>query len=275
MQMPNYSARVRIPPKSAMNSGLSPTGSSLAKVFGRPGSLSRNCSPVTNEILLPLIVTRDVGPFRVTGFRPAVESLERIFNAVHTKEPELFKAIKTAGMLCCRAIRGSTRSYSIHSWGAAIDLYCGSGIVPLGLPLIHQGVLDLYPYFHEEGWYDGSEFRRNDSMHKEVAAQTVAKWQSQKWMSDFKQQAQAILDADKLVLNGYLMKAAILKDGHWWAPARDVARALDNELPADSVAMVKVREAIPALHYKIVKTNDMRVARDRFYITAYPSRGVQ
>jgi hypothetical protein len=273
--MSNYAARVPIPPKSAMNAGLSPTGSSLAKIFGRPGTLSRNCSPVTNEMLLPLLVTRDVGPFRVTGFRPAVESLERIFNKVHTKEPDLFKAIKTAGMTCCRAIRGSTRSYSIHSWGGAIDLFCGSDVVPLGLPLIHQGVLDLYPYFHDEGWYDGSEFTRNDSMHKEVAAQTVAKWQSQKWMSDYHHTAQKILDADKLVLNGYLIQAAILKDGHWWAPARDVARALDNELPADYTAMVKVREAVSTLNYKIVKTNDLRVSHDRFYITAYPSRGVQ
>ncbi len=269
--MKDYTKEVPIPAKSTLNNGLSPCGSSLAAIFGRPGSLTRNCSPITNETLLPLIETRDVGPFRVRGLLPAVHSLERIFNKVETKEPALFKSMKTAGMTCCRLIRGSTRSYSIHSWGGAIDLYTGADIVPLGAPRTDQGVLDLYPYFHEEGWYWGAEFRRNDAMHYEVSSQWVARQKAAKWHGQFQQIAQKILDADKLVLNGFLMNRAVFKEGHWWAPASDVAKALDNELP--SMDMVKVREAIPALHYKIVETNDMRAKSDRFYITAYPSRG--
>lgn len=272
--MSNYSREVPIPARSTLNNGINSCGSSLANIFGRPGRLTVNCSPITNELLLPLIVTRDVGPFRVTGLRPAVESLERIFDRVHSQKPQLFKEIKTAGMTCCRLIRGSSRSYSIHSWGGAIDLYTGDDIVPLGAPRTDLGVLECYSYFHSEGWYWGAAFKRNDAMHYEVSAQWVARQKAAKWHAQYQQVAQSIMDADKLVLNGFLLKNALLKEGHWWAPAKDVAKALDNELPADSVQMVKVREAIVALGYKIVRTNDQRVKTDRFYIAAYPSRGL-
>lgn len=171
-----HARRVAIPPAASMNSGLSPCGASLKNIFGRPGRLTTDCSAVDNDLLRAYLKTADVGPFRVTGLKPAVDSLTRIFTRVYDEKPELHDAIKTAGMLCVRAIRGSTSSFSIHSWGGAIDLYCGAGVVPLGTPQTHRGVLALYPYFHNEGWYWGAAFSRFDAMHFELAAETVARW---------------------------------------------------------------------------------------------------
>ncbi len=172
----NFAARVPIPPDGAMNSGLSPCGNSLMNHFGRPGRLTVNCSDVTNERLKRLLITRDVGPFRVTGLKPAVASLQRIFAKVEERDKALYNSIKTAGMLCCRLIRGSQSTFSIHSWGAAIDLYSGAGVVPLGIPETHLSVLRLYPYFHAEGFYWGAEFRRRDAMHFEVSKETIQRW---------------------------------------------------------------------------------------------------
>lgn len=169
-----------IPPAAAMNSGLSPCGNSLMNHFGVPGPRLVNCSAVTNAKLKSKIITADVGPFNVTGLKPAVASLQRIFAKVQQNDKTLYREIKTAGMLCCRLIRGSKSSYSIHSWGGAIDLYCGAGVVPLGRPVTHLGVLRVYPYFHAEGWYWGAEFSRADAMHFEVSRQLTQEWIAKK-----------------------------------------------------------------------------------------------
>lgn len=174
--MSNYTKRVPIPAASSINSGLSPCGNSLLNHFGRPGPLKTDCSPPTNGKLKAKLVTKSVGPFRVTGLIPAVDSLTRIFAKIKTDDPELYNELKAAGMLCCRLIRGSKTSFSIHSWGAAIDLYCGAGVVPLGTPQTHAGLLKAYPYFHNEGWYWGAEFSRPDGMHFEVSSQKIAEW---------------------------------------------------------------------------------------------------
>jgi hypothetical protein len=71
-------------------------------------------------------VTTDVGPFRVTGLRPAVESLAAIFLKVRRLRPRL----RTAGMMCCRNVRGSSRSISNHAWGTAIDMKIDGELVP-------------------------------------------------------------------------------------------------------------------------------------------------
>lgn len=175
------STKVPRPAAGDVNGGLSPCGTgNMLKLFGPPGTKSENCSPVTNLKVKRNLVTRDVGPFNVTGLAPAVESLERIFAKVKAERPELYDQVRTAGMQCCRLIRGSTTTYSIHSWGCALDLYFGSGVVPLGEPFWHEGVRQLYPYFHAEGWYAGVEFSRCDGMHLEVAAETIKRWEANK-----------------------------------------------------------------------------------------------
>jgi hypothetical protein len=174
--MSKFSDTTAIPPPASINSGLSPTGTILMAHFGIPGPKKTDCSQPTNAKLKKALVTADVGPFNVTGLKPAVASLKEIFAKIEQKDKTLYREIRCAGMLCCRLIRGSTRSYSIHSWGAAIDLYFGSGVVPLGRPLTHVGVLRAYPYFHNAGFYWGAEFKRADAMHFEVSKEKLQEW---------------------------------------------------------------------------------------------------
>lgn len=174
---------VPVPSRDAMNTGLHAAGTlHMLSLLGVPGKPTRNCSSVTNAKLRARLTTRDVGPFSVTGLEPAVASLARIFAEVRVKEPEVYAQVKTAGMTCCRLIRGAKATYSIHSWGAAIDLYFGAGVAPLGQKVTHMGVLKLYKYFHEEGWYWGAAFGRCDAMHFEVARETLREWRRKGWI---------------------------------------------------------------------------------------------
>lgn len=66
-----------------------------------------DCQPVTARRLAPLMVTADVGPFGVTGIAPAVDSLRDILADVQREQPELAGLLGSAGMLCCRQVRGS------------------------------------------------------------------------------------------------------------------------------------------------------------------------
>ena len=125
-----YTERIRIPHPDSVNSGLSPAKqSTMLRVFGAP----RHDKPVngaspTNKKLLKLIETRNVGPFRATGLKLALDSLERIFARVKKEKPELYVLLQSAGMLNVRLVRGSDTNYSNHSWGSAIDFYI-SGIL--------------------------------------------------------------------------------------------------------------------------------------------------
>ena len=80
-------------------------------------------------------------------------------------------------MLCVRSIRHNPSHYSNHSWGTAIDLYFGTGVVPQGICLAHRGNLLLAPIFNKYGWYWGAGFSGDavDSMHFEMADETVLK----------------------------------------------------------------------------------------------------
>lgn len=151
--------------------------STILEILGKPRrTLTRDCAPITNPTIRALMVTESVGPFRVTGLRPAVESLRRVMAAVKAAKPDVYREVRTAGMTCCRAVRGSSTRFSNHSWGTAIDLYFGDVIDLMGDGKTQKGLLALYPHFHAEGWYWGSEFTREDSMHQEVADETMWKW---------------------------------------------------------------------------------------------------
>ena len=148
----------------------------LAK-FGKPGPLTPNCSEPTGEFRKRIVWGVDVGPFKVSGLGYAVESLKQIFSEVRDKSPQVFAEVKTAGVLCVRHRRHNPSRYSNHSWGTAIDLYFGSRVVPMGRPVTHRGVLELFPYFNRNGWYWGAEFSGDsvDSMHFEIAEETILK----------------------------------------------------------------------------------------------------
>ena len=112
----------------AIPNGINP-GVNAAKqmtmltLLGNPrGSYDQTCRPVQNPALLPLIVTETTGPLRVTGLRPAIESLRKVLADIQREAPEVHAALGTAGMHCARFVRNSTTTISNHSWGTAIDL---------------------------------------------------------------------------------------------------------------------------------------------------------
>lgn len=139
------------------------------KHFGAPSDQkTTNCGEVTNKKVSDQIVTADVGPFRVTGNRAAVEDLKIIFADVAKADPELYEALGTAGMLCCRTVRGGS-NWSNHSWGFAIDITLNKQLDTRGDDRTQSGLLTLYKYFHRHGWFWGAEFGTEDSMHFEMS----------------------------------------------------------------------------------------------------------
>lgn len=173
--MSDFHTLVPLPAITDINSGLSPASQrTMLAVFGRPGRLTRDCSPVTNVDLKERMATRSVGPFTVTGWTPALDSLSAIFGEVNAKNSSLYAVVRTAGMLCCRAVRGSTANFSNHSWGTAIDLKIESELDELGADHVQKGILDLYPYFHRHGWFWAAGYHdRKDPMHFEMAEETI------------------------------------------------------------------------------------------------------
>lgn len=173
---------VNIPSRNTINSGLTPTTNQfMMDLFGNPGKLTDDCSEVLNIDLKRQMTTDYVHPkkFRVTGLRPAVESLKRIFTRMEKEAPGAFENIGTAGMLCVRRVRGGA-VYSNHSWGTAIDLSFGGQLTPLGATKIHRGLLMVYRFFYDEGWFWGAGFTRPDAMHFEVSKEKLTEWYGKK-----------------------------------------------------------------------------------------------
>ena len=173
---------VAIPKMNTINTGLTPVSNSdMMNWFGKPGKLTDDCSEVLNIDLKRHMVTDYVHPkkFRVTGLRPAVESLKRIFTRMEKASPSAFESVGTAGMLCVRRVRGGV-SYSNHSWGTAIDLTFDGQLTPLGATKIHRGLLMVYRFFYDEGWFWGAGFTRPDAMHFEVSKEKLTEWYGKK-----------------------------------------------------------------------------------------------
>jgi hypothetical protein len=181
---PDFGRLVKIPTK--INQGLKAAQqSTMLSIFGKPGELSAECTPVTNERLKSLLVLRHVGPFAVTGVAPAVDVLSRVFAAVKQREPELFGQLGTAGMLCCRRVRRRpglppSPNFSNHSWGTAVDIKVKGKLDPVGDGLTQLGLLLLQPFFNKEGFFWGAGFRgeTEDSMHFEASDGLVREWKA-------------------------------------------------------------------------------------------------
>ncbi|MEZ5451691.1 MAG: M15 family metallopeptidase [Thiothrix sp.] len=161
-----------------MNVGLkSVTQSTMLALLGNPrGSYSRACQPITNARLKNLVVTKSVGPFRVTGLSPAVSSLADVMLDIKNEQPEVYEQLGSAGMLCARNIRGSNVSISNHSWGTAIDLKINDVLDIVNNDKAQCGLLEISPIFNRHGWYWGAAFSREDSMHFEASDQLIRKW---------------------------------------------------------------------------------------------------
>jgi len=174
-----YTQVVNIANRREVNEGLTNSSSSyLVGIFGPPRTdLSQECQSMTNPILKDLVVTRDVGPVRVTMLEPAIISLQQIFKNVQVFEPELYDRISSAGSLCVRLIRGSETSISTHAYGLSVDLNVDGQLDTLGDGKTQLGLTILAEFFKKEGWYWGAGFSREDSMHFQVSREKIETWQ--------------------------------------------------------------------------------------------------
>ncbi len=173
----DYTAIVAIP--TGINDGLtSANQTTMLSAFGNPGTPDPGCG-TSSAALQPLMKTANVGPFRVTGFGPAVDALTRVFAAVQTALPDLYQLLGTQGMLCVRYVRGSTTNYSNHAWGTAIDLTIGGILTPRGSTTVTQGLASLCPFMHDEQFFWGAGFSPTpDGMHFEASNELITAWKA-------------------------------------------------------------------------------------------------
>lgn len=164
---------IAIPKK--INQGLNSARQiTMLSLLGNPrSSYDQTCRPITNPRLSGLAVTKSVGPFRVTGLSPAVDSLIEVIKDIKKENPDVFAALGTAGMLCARNVRNSTTSISNHSWGMAIDLTLSGQLDQPGNGRVQSGLAQIAPIFNRHKWYWGAAFPREDAMHFEISDQKV------------------------------------------------------------------------------------------------------
>ena len=175
---PDLTQMVPIP--VGINPGLAAVSpEQMIAALGDPGIPKPECG-LPSPSLQRITIDSDVGPFRVTGLRPAVEALTRAFAAVAEVRPDLYSALGTAGMLCVRFVRGSTTSLSNHAWGSAVDITIAGILTPRGSYTVQQGLVDLAPFMAAERFFWGAGFTTTpDGMHFEASAELIADWKAQ------------------------------------------------------------------------------------------------
>lgn len=168
------------PSAASINRGLTSVGNAyMLEKLGAPligGNYSTQCQVPTNPRLRRNLVLDTVGPFRVTGLVPAVLSLKAVMVDIANERPAVYRALGTAGMLCCRLVRGSTTAISNHSWGTAIDLTLDGVLDAYGDDRVQFGLLQIAPIFNRHGWFWGAAFRKEDGMHFEASQALIDQW---------------------------------------------------------------------------------------------------
>lgn len=174
----NYAQVVLVAARRTLNAGLTvPTSSFMVDQFGMPAeNLNDQCQPLTNPRLAALIEERPVGPITAKMLRPALDSLQTVFDNIKRADPDLYARINTAGTICARWIRGSTTSVSSHSFGTAIDLNIDGVLDTLGDGRTQLGLTIMSDFFNAEGWVWGAAYGREDSMHFEVSEEKIGEW---------------------------------------------------------------------------------------------------
>ncbi len=171
-------ALVPRPSRDTINQGLTAVSPAfMVQELGNPReSYNADCQPMTNATLRRFVVSDSVGPFRVTGLRPAVESLRAAFTQISQDQPAVYAALGTAGMLCCRLVRGSATAISNHSWGTAIDLKLNGVLDRRGDSQVQTGLTLIASIMNTHGWYWGAAFRTEDAMHFEASRALISRW---------------------------------------------------------------------------------------------------
>jgi hypothetical protein len=167
---------IRIP--TTINVDVTPARqATMLALLGNPRSQYDDvCREVTNTKLKALMTLASIGPFRVQGLTPAVESLKRVFEDVRVLQPDVYEGLGTAGMLCARLVRGSRQSISNHSWGTAIDLTLDGVLDARGDNQVQEGLSRIAPIFNQHGWFWGAGFRIEDAMHFEAGDGLIRRW---------------------------------------------------------------------------------------------------
>jgi len=152
----------------------------MIQMLGQPReSYSADCQPMTNSILRRHVVTQSVGLFRATGLRPAVDSLVAAMAQIQREQPAIYAILGTAGMLCCRYVRGSKTVISNHSWGTAIDFTLNGVLDRRGDDQVQIGLTLIAPIMNQHGWCWGAAFRTEDAMHFEASRSLITQWAPQ------------------------------------------------------------------------------------------------
>jgi hypothetical protein len=171
---------VPLPAPSNMNAGLaSARNDFMLQRFGQPltaMNYSSLCQTPTNPKLRRNLVLDTIGPFRVTGLLPAVLSLKAVMMDIAAAHPNVYSALGTAGMLCCRLQRGSSSAISNHSFGTAIDLTLNGELDAYGDGKVQYGLTLVAPIFNRHGWYWGAAFGKEDGMHFEGGKGLIEAW---------------------------------------------------------------------------------------------------
>jgi hypothetical protein len=170
-----------------LNSHLTSAHSStMTRLLGAPVEplVQNECRNGQASLLVrALLETRRITPnFRLTGIKPALDSIEKVLAAVKVLHSDLIDGLGTEGMLCVRHKKPTNGAFSSdpsnHSWGTAVDFKFGSGEAPGNTGLrVPRWVALLVPFFNAEGWFSGISF--HDTMHFEVADETIRKWNDQ------------------------------------------------------------------------------------------------
>ena len=170
---------VPIPPSSQINTGMTPCPTHwLTGKFGMPRlTLNQECQPVSGQFWNDRMKTKQVHPnFKVTGHRLVVDLLESALHDLKTRNPPLHAVLGTAGMLCCRYVRGSTKTISNHGLGMAIDFKIDGHLDQRGDGKCFVGSLELYAHLKKYGFYWGAEFSVDDAMHSECCGEVTMGW---------------------------------------------------------------------------------------------------
>jgi peptidoglycan hydrolase-like protein with peptidoglycan-binding domain len=166
------------PSRESINQGLTAVSAAfMVQQLGQPrDSYNSDCQPMTNATLRRHVTTGSVGRFRVTGLAPAVQSLGIAMAQIQREQPAVYAALGTAGMLCCRLVRGSASAISNHSWGTAIDFTLNGVLDRRGDNKVQVGLTLIASIMNQHGWYWGAAFRTEDAMHFEASRSLISQW---------------------------------------------------------------------------------------------------
>ena len=193
--MNNYNSRILCPSPEDINRYCHPARISTMTTYLGPlhTPLSEQCQTVkASDKVKSLLVTRDIGPFQLTGIAPFLKVLENVFAMVKEDNIDLYNALGTAGCFCARYVRGSTTQPSNHSWASAIDMKMYDTTLkqfvldPRGDGKVQTGCLELYKYFKQYGlqtgeWiFWGAGFPTEDGMHFEASDELIRRWAATK-----------------------------------------------------------------------------------------------